>query len=352
VAWTVQALRGLAIFAFSLALAWPLARFYDEPQMVYYVPVACFTAVLGGFNSTSLFLLNKRLHIGAVTLIDLISQIVGTITMIAVAYMWPSVWALLVGSVLSASATLVASHLVMPSLPMRIEWHRGISRELFHFGKWIFLATVLTFIVGRADRLILGKVISKSELGVYSIAVLLNGAVCDALQRLSSKVLFPVYSQLAASGAQRLRRQMLRIRLFLTVGILPPYYVLTLWGAQIVALLYKEPYHDAGWMLQVLAAGSSFSIVNTTISPILLSVGNSFRHMLLLAYQSAVLLIAMFIGGYYFGIKGFVVAISLSHITTYPVLVLAVRKYGAWLPALDFAAFAVSAAVCAIAFFM
>ena len=41
-AWTIQVMRGIGLFLLSIPLAWPVARFYHEPQIVALLPALGF----------------------------------------------------------------------------------------------------------------------------------------------------------------------------------------------------------------------------------------------------------------------------------------------------------------------
>src|SRR5262249_46285624 len=43
-AWTLQVLRGLALWLGSALIAWPLSHFYGEPALLWLIPVAGLTA--------------------------------------------------------------------------------------------------------------------------------------------------------------------------------------------------------------------------------------------------------------------------------------------------------------------
>ncbi len=63
-AWTLQAMRGVAVWLVALALTAPIARFYHYPILVFIVPLTAFTSVILGLSSISRFLAQKRLQIG------------------------------------------------------------------------------------------------------------------------------------------------------------------------------------------------------------------------------------------------------------------------------------------------
>ena len=117
------------------------------------------------------------------------------------------------------------------------------------------------------------------------------------------------------------------------------------WGQEIILFLYDPRYTEAGWMLQILAAGAIVSIVLNSIEYALLAMGDSFRFLMLLIGRTVVSVAAMIFGGVYYGIVGVVVAYSVLELLSYPILVALIRRYGVWLPGLDLGGLAVSAIV-------
>ena len=51
-AFTLQAIRGVALWLACCALAWPAAQFYNVPELALYLPVAGFTSVIWGLQTT------------------------------------------------------------------------------------------------------------------------------------------------------------------------------------------------------------------------------------------------------------------------------------------------------------
>ena len=75
-AWTIQSLRGLALWLLTVALAWPVARFYHEPRMIWLLPVMGFGCVIAGISSPNLLTLSRHLGVGKLSLLELVSQVV------------------------------------------------------------------------------------------------------------------------------------------------------------------------------------------------------------------------------------------------------------------------------------
>src|SRR3984957_16468555 len=59
-AWTLGVLPGVGLWAMTILLAWPLARFYHEPRMIALFPVLGFGCVIGGLGSPSLLTLARH----------------------------------------------------------------------------------------------------------------------------------------------------------------------------------------------------------------------------------------------------------------------------------------------------
>jgi len=333
--WTIQIFRGAFLWFMTAALAFPCAAFFKTPELAHYLPVAGLGVFLQGLSSTNLNLTERRLELGRRTLIELMAQFLGLMVMALLAWKFRNVWALVAGGITNGFLIAVFSHAVLSGPRMRILMDREIAREVLHFGKWIFISTVLTFITGQADRIILGKFMDMEWLGVYSVAFFLSSAVTNLFENLSSRVIFPTYSNLAGKDNAEFRRKMFKVRLVFLSAAIPVICMLILWGNWIPELLYDDRYHEAGWMLQVLAIGSGVIIIQKTISPAILAHGDSFRQMVFMSIQSTLLVSTMIGLGLIYGAKGIIFAIVIARFLNYFVLQAIIRPYRLWQPILD-----------------
>ncbi|MGE5609500.1 MAG: oligosaccharide flippase family protein [Bacillota bacterium] len=341
-AWTVQVIRGFALWTCCCVLAWPVAVFYSEPQLVWMLPIAGLTAISGGFRSTSLIILNRNMAVGRLQIYELMGQGFSVLAMVGFAWWFPSVWALVLANVVTSGARSVLSHTVHAGPANRLCWDPSAVRELYSFGRWIFFSTVLTFLCGQMDRLILGHFASIAQLGVYTTALMLSQAPVQVIQAISTKVLFPLYTRLLDRKHDELCCQIAKIRIALMVVSLPALCVLAAWGQRIVSLMYDARYHGAGWIVQVLSMGAIATVIATTMSPVLLATGDSFRFMVVLGTRTGVTLAAMAVGGAMAGTAGIVAGVAASSILAYPAFAWAAHKHGVWMPGIDSAAFATS----------
>jgi len=326
-AWSIQVIRGFILASLAAILAWPLAFINGEPSLVLITMVAGLTAIISGFHSTWLLVYYRRMVLNKLVFLDLTGQFLSIVVMVVCAWYFRSVWALVLGSFVGSTVKLVASHTVLSGVPMRFLWEKEAVYELIRFGRWIFISTALYFLAVRLDIFVFGSFAGMTMLGIFVLAKNLSRLVVEALMKLSSTVLLPVYSRLAERSTKALRTRTFKIR---------------------AVLLYK----DAGWMLQIFAAGAIATAIRATIEPVLLAVGNSFRHMIGTAIILCLQIASMSVGAILAGVPGFVVGMALTDWLYYPVLAYLIRPYGVWLPFLDAVAFGSSVVVIGLLWWM
>jgi O-antigen/teichoic acid export membrane protein len=333
-AWTIQVFRGLFLWICACIGAWPFARFYGEPELGWLITISGITVMVSGFNSTSLFTAQRHLRMARLTLTEIFSQLLAIGVMISWAVISPTVWALVAGGLAGSLVKMAASHIWLPGIKHRFSWDHESVQSLVRFGRWIFLSTLISFILDNSDRLILGKVLSLSDLGVYSIAAMIAKVIQIAYSRLAMSVLLPVYSKLKRLSREEFRARIRRVRMAKMGVFLPPLWILAIFGQDIISFLYDDRYHEAGWMLQILAVGGVFRIGSTT-GPFYLAFGNSFLNMVLVAVQGSILLGGMAVGGIMYGKIGVIVGIGACQLIYYPIRVFVYRKHSVWLYGMD-----------------
>lgn len=348
-AWTLQAVRGMCLWCVTWAIAWPAASFYDQPALVWLVPAAGLSALISGFNSTSLAMLNRRLSLGKVTVLNLGTQLFSTAITIAWALAHPTVWALVAGAVAAALFKLAASHLAIRGIRARFRWDAEARRELIRFGRWIFISTVLGFLAARIDRLVLGKYMEIGQFGLFTTAIFLATYPGDLLGKIADSVLFPAFSRLARTK-DNIRSQFLRAKLAQCCLVLPPLVVLVVCGPLIIELLYDDRYLDAGWMLRLIAVSEIGFAVTGQIRAALLARGDSFALTVIVAVRVGAKSLAILIGGMLAGTTGMVAALMVAPLVGYPAVAWGAHRHKLWFPWWDLAAIAAAGAGVGIGF--
>lgn len=347
-AWTVQIIRGFLLGAIVMLLAYPVSWFYREPQLLPLLLTAGLSPMIRGFNSTRVATLNRQLNLGYLTRLEMITQVVAVAVTIASAWQLRSAWALLIGWLAGDVVRITLSHLILPGQSNRIEWDREAARELVRVARWVIVGTAATYGVQRLDQLSLGRMLSLSELGIYNIAIFISGAVMLMGQTMGSKVLFPMLSETLREAPDRLAPRLRKVRLLWALPTAAVLILLALGGRIVIGIMYPPQYQGAGWMLQIIAAGSIAAVVNQSYTAVWLAMGEFRTNTLLMFVQLPVLFGAMYAGQALHGIVGFVTGVALVELLVSPVQAFLISRRKLWQPSLDLPLLACAASLVAL----
>jgi O-antigen/teichoic acid export membrane protein len=329
-AWTLQVLRGLGIFVVSLLLAWPMSLVYREPRLMLLLPALGLNIVISSFNSTNLLSMSRHMGVRRVFVLDITTQIVSLLITAGCALVYRSVWALVLGAIFSTMYKLALSFYrqLIPGIRNSFCWDRESVHSLVHFGKWILLATALYFFASQADRLILGKLISFSLLGVYGIAFSVSEIPRSVINAFAQRVGYPFIAKMAHLPVAEFRKVFLRYRFYaLAVGSLLLCLVVHL-GGFLVTKMYDRRYHAASWMVPILALGLWHTLMYATTMPALFSLGKSQYAAIGNATYCAAVVLAIPLAFHFFGMFGAVVAVAAGDLPLYFVTVTGASREG------------------------
>jgi O-antigen/teichoic acid export membrane protein len=336
--WTLQVLRGCVIWILSILLAlglfalnlfdfWPKDSVYRDALLPYILVVIGFNSVIGGFESTKLATSSRELSLGKNVAIGLMSQITALIVMIAWALISKSVWALVAASLVSSIVSTTLSHLMFSGVKNRFHWDKTAFEQIFHFGKWIFITSILGFLLSSSDRLLLGGLVDATTLGLYAIAFFMIGSLRDLLGNVIHNVGFPALSESYRDNPAALKTVYYKLRLpFDIVSTLGSGFLFAC-GSVIVALLYDDRYAGAGWILQLLAI-SIFELRYRLSGECFMAMGKPRLLTNLIIVDLVVLYVLGYLAFSYYGFKGAVWAVSLSALSTIPLNMYYQYKFG------------------------
>lgn len=345
-AWTLQILRGFGLWFVALLLAVPYAAFCGKPQLAHIIPVAALTAVLAGFNSTSLFRLNRSVRLAAITLLDVSTQVIGLAAMIALAagFGWRSVWVLVAGSLLGSLTRLIWSHALARTRPDRFGFDPLAARDLIRFGRWIFLGTIITFLAGQVDRLLPARLLEADRLGIFAIGLALAIVVPESFKAIGSRVLFPVLAAMARQGPDILRQRSVHLRLALLGPGVAALLTVAAVADPLIALLYPPAYADAAQTLRILSLGATATIVLFTYNNLFFAIGATHLSTLVLVAQFALALAGAITGWLHWGEPGLLAGLALAPWATYPLTALLAIRRRLWQPHVDAPVLGIAAA--------
>ncbi len=166
-AFTLSLLRGLALGAIVCAISWPFARFYSEPRLLPLVCALSLAPAARGLVSPRLADFSRTLQFAPDFGMEMIGKVAAFTLAVVLAVTTRSYWAIAAGTVIAPVVATVTSYVIAPYKPR-------LSLLALHdfsgFLGWNTAAQTIGAFNWQTDRLMLAKLMSKTELGFFSTA--------------------------------------------------------------------------------------------------------------------------------------------------------------------------------------
>jgi O-antigen/teichoic acid export membrane protein len=316
-AWTLGVIRSLILWLIALIITVPVARFYESSILLFVVPLVTFNMVLVGFTSMSPLLLRKRLQIAKLNSFNISLLFISSAASVLFAYLSPTVWALVFGTLFSSALTMIGSYFLLPGVTQKFYLSKRFAWEILHYGKWIFVSSTISFLSGNFDRLYLPTVVPLNLFGIYGIASSISGLLIPLVYLLGQDVLFPFITAHSHVARRELHEQVASMRgKFLMLAALGfSFFVAT--ADLAIKILYDERYQAASWMLPVLFIGSWFSMMAYLNESTLLSLGKPSYNAISNAFKFIFVLIGLPLSFKFFGLLGGITVIASADLCRY-----------------------------------
>jgi O-antigen/teichoic acid export membrane protein len=303
----------------------PAGSVFADPSFAPVTVVLGLSIVLGGAESTAVFLNIRRLNYSPIVILDLAGRLFMLPFVIVWAWIAPSVWALVGGVLIGSALRVILSHTLVPGPRMGLNWEKGHLQEIVRFGRWIAVSSFATFIAQQSDVILLGVLMPGSMLGLYSVAKMLVDAGEGLLERLNGALSLPVLGEVIRKDPSNLRDRYYRFRLpiELTAGLLGGGLFAS--GHFVVNFLYDARYAQAGDMLPILALGTvifPFLIIRSAFT----ATGDAHITAAVSVLQAVSLVVCMAIGFFAFGLMGVVAGVALHRIIPSAIIIALARR--------------------------
>lgn len=208
-AWTVLVLRGSLLFVVLWLISPYAAIFFNVPQAKLVMQVIGISLLLRAFSNVAVIYFQKELEFNKQFILEVSGTLADFIVAVSAALILRSVWALVFGLLAGNAARLVVSYLIHPYRPTFTS-DLGKAKELFVFGKWLFGASILLFLIKQGDDAFVGKLLGATMLGFYQMAYRISNIPTTEITHVISQVTFPAYSKLR-DNIPKLREAYLKV---------------------------------------------------------------------------------------------------------------------------------------------
>lgn len=329
-AWTLNLMRGVVLWLVACALAWPAAWLYEAPELLWILPLGGLSLVMLGAAPTRVFTAQRHLQLGRVMGIELGSQLLGIVAMVALAWAYQTYWALVAGVLVTGLAKLVLEWTVLTGPRNALRWEKPAGQELLRFGGWIMLSSAFGFVLLQGDRAILGVFLTVEKLGIYNIAYFLAFFPVLMAHTMMSKLLIPSYREMFAGHDGEHDRKIRRMRMGLTGAVMVLLTIMALIGPALIDLLYDDRYAEAGPIIVMISCAQMLSLIMLTYDQAALARGDSRRFFWVIAFRATVQTACFLAGAALAGLPGALAGQAAAAVLVYPAVASMAKHTGVW----------------------
>lgn len=248
---TWQLIAGLLTAVAIYALAPTAAAFFNEPRLERVVEWMALASLLTAAAAPANCLMSRELNFKAIGLIQLASYTAGYLAVgIPMALNGHGANALAVACVVQAAVALVGSYAASPH-PLRPLFFYPGARATLVTGRAVFFTNIVNWFLNNLDRLIIGRVLNATSVGIYTVAYNLASIPCTLLLATLQPTLLAVGAKLQ-QDPQRLSRAWMQSMALILVLVIPAAVVAALLSADLVRFLYGAAWADSAWILALL----------------------------------------------------------------------------------------------------
>jgi O-antigen/teichoic acid export membrane protein len=315
--WVINIVRGIILSSFIIAIAWPLSAFYKQPVLMNIFFIMGISHLISGFENPALPLLIKNFKVEKQVKMELVTQVVALTTTVIFAYYMQSVYALAIGYSFSVLYRLVATYFAVRYHP-RFSLDKEIGKDIFNFGKYVFINTMITVTVYQLDVLLIGKVLDMTTLSYYNIGKNLGILIFTFCSQVVSQSYLPAVSSVQ-NDILRVQRIFKRTTtLFLTISI-PVSMIMILFSHDIIRIMYDPRYELSYISLAWLAMAGIFRIIGNFSGATFFALGKPALETSSMVLGLLIVTIALFVGVHMGGLTGASCGVALA-ISLIPVI--------------------------------
>ena len=296
-AFTFGLLRGVMILLIMAVVAYPFALSLGDLHIAPVTVALGLVPFMQSLRSPRLADFGRRVEFLVPVSMDFTGRLIGFITMLAIALLTNSYWAIVGGLFLGAFIGTTLSYVVAPYLPSitlkKAKW-------LFGFSSWMNLFAATNAALGQFDRYFIGTRFGANLLGIYTVA---SSIASQLLWSLAAPIMNSLFAGLSSvkSDPARLRRAYLLAQHVIVAIMMPIGVGLALVAQPAILLLMGPDWLTAGLFISILAPATAFQMMTVGVQALGMALGNTrplfIRNLIALAFNIPVIIIATLLAG-------------------------------------------------------
>ncbi len=284
---------GILLTATIAALATPIARLYNMPELAPILRWLGLAIFIGSLGMTQMGILQRQMRFKSLAVRNLCAQLVGGTVAVIFASLGKGVWSLVALQLTARSVEVVIVWTASDFRPS-FNFSKKHFHDLFSFGANVLGINLLYMASLRTPDLLIPMLLGKQAAGYYFLAFRLVSVFSQVLVGALSSTALPTFSKLQHEPERLRRAYLMAIRIssavalpfFAGLAVAAPLFIPVLWGpkwepaiavVQILSLLgisqVLTRFTDAAvmalgkpsWPLKIVLVGTVFNIISFLI---------------------------------------------------------------------------------------
>ena len=289
---------GLVLSCVYFCLSWPIARFYNNDELVPVCQLLAISFFLGVLNNVPSSLMNKNQRFKEMAICSLsLNALTGPIAIFA-AYKGLGVYSLMIAPFISS---IIVFFYYRRFYPCKIDFHMSLApiKRIASFSIYEMAFELVNYFSRNLDKLIIGRWMSIRDLGYYDKSYRLMQQPQNNITAVLNPVLLPNFSQYQ-NDMNLMATQYLKVIAVMASISFPIGITLCLCGPEIISLMYGPQWEPAIPCFQILCLSLPCAMLTSTTGA-LFQACNATKYLFYVGcVNSAAVVIGFLISSYYF----------------------------------------------------
>lgn len=308
-AFTISFGFGAVVSLLLFFLATPLAREILDSSLETPLRLMSITLLCNCLTSVNISMMQRKLQFIRVGLINLVALVVTTVVAVILAIRGYGFYAILTKAVLTSLIALVLSS-ILAKTKYRFEFQLSTFKTIFSFSGWLMASGIFRNLSQQVDRLMMGRLLSVSALGMYNRPKEFIHQLSTKLNSIFDTVLFPVLSSIQ-DDLQKLRASFVKSLYYLNIFSMLLSFTMIANSELIIRIFLGSQWLNVNTIFIIIALSILFNIDGRLADCYLRSLGYTKDQFFFRVAETMAKIIGV-VSGVYWGVIGVAIGIFLS----------------------------------------
>jgi len=308
---------GFILSALLILFSKNIAIFFEDARIENMIQLISINFIIVSFGVVQKALFQKSINFKHLSLVQSFAMFSGTAVGITSAIYGLGVYSLIAQTLTSS---ILGTGIIWFYSSWKPMWFFSFSeiKKIWRYTANFSIFSVIDYFAKETDNFLIGKYISTSALGVYSLAYKIMLYPLQNITKTLISVLFPAFSTLQNDN-QKFKKVYLRVIFFIALISFPLMTGLMATSDVFVDVLFGDKWKGLAILIIILAPSGMLRSIFTTVGVILMAKGHTDTQ-LRLGAANAILTVTGFIIGLNWGVEGIAFAyLIVNTIMLYPI---------------------------------